>query len=100
MEDFSYLRREDNFIFSEDHYLNGLLLQLQLLTSTKPQSGFIRLLEKPADADEVQGVSGAQIRSVQEVLEDASIGATPQFAAAVGFCKKSIPYAIFAAWEQ
>jgi aspartyl-tRNA synthetase len=48
-----------------------------------------RLLEKLADADEVQGVAGAQTRSVQEVLEDASTGVTSQFAATVEFFKKS-----------
>jgi phosphoglycerate kinase len=48
-----------------------------------------RLFEEFADASEVQGVSGAQTRSVHKVLEDASTGATQQFAAAVELCKKS-----------
>ena len=47
-----------------------------------------KLLSKLADASEVPGVSGAQHRSVQEVLEDASTDATQQFAAAVEFSKK------------
>ena len=50
----------------------------------------IRPLSKFADASEVQGVSGAQIRSVQEVLEDASTGVTQQFVVTVEFPKKSI----------
>jgi hypothetical protein len=50
----------------------------------------LRLPSKLADADEVQGASGAQTRSVQEVLEDASTGATQQFVATVEFSKKSI----------
>jgi (E)-4-hydroxy-3-methylbut-2-enyl-diphosphate synthase len=48
-----------------------------------------RLLAKLAAGDEVQGVSGAQNRSVHEVLEDANTGATQQFAAAVELGKKS-----------
>ena len=52
----------------------------------------IRLLSKLADVDEVPGASGAQPRSVQEVLEDASTGATTQFATAVEFRKKSIAF--------
>ncbi|MCX6958546.1 MAG: tRNA guanosine(34) transglycosylase Tgt [Verrucomicrobiae bacterium] len=48
-----------------------------------------RLLSKFADADEVQGASSAQPRSVPNVLEDASTGATQQFAAAVEFPKKA-----------
>jgi hypothetical protein len=48
-----------------------------------------RLLAKLADASEVQGVSGAQSRSVQAVLEDTSTGTTQQFAAAVELGKKS-----------
>jgi dTDP-4-amino-4,6-dideoxygalactose transaminase len=48
-----------------------------------------RLLVKLAAGDEVQGVSGAQTRSVHEVLEDANTGATQQFAAAVELDKKS-----------
>ncbi len=50
----------------------------------------IRLLSKFAEADEVQDASGAQNRSVHEVLEDSSTGATQQFAASVEFRKKSI----------
>ena len=49
-----------------------------------------RLLSKFADADEVPGVSGAQNRSVHEVLEDSSTGTTKQFAATVEFRKKSL----------
>ena len=52
-----------------------------------------RLPSKLADADEVPGASGAQTRSVHEALEDASTGATPQFAAAVEFRKQSSPLA-------
>ena len=48
-----------------------------------------RLLSKLADACEVQGGFGAQTRSVQEVLEDASTEATQQFTAAVEFGKRS-----------
>ncbi|MFZ4116408.1 MAG: serine hydrolase domain-containing protein [Chthoniobacterales bacterium] len=50
---------------------------------------YSRLLPKLADVSEVQGASGAQTRSVHEVLEDASTGATQQFAAAVELGKKS-----------
>ena len=53
------------------------------------EATFIRLLVELAAASEVQGVSGAQTRSVHDVLEDASTGATQQFAAAVELCKKS-----------
>ncbi|MCX6958329.1 MAG: MBL fold metallo-hydrolase [Verrucomicrobiae bacterium] len=48
-----------------------------------------RPLLKLADASKVPGDSGAQTRSVQNVLEDASTGATQQFAAAVEFGKRS-----------
>src|SRR3990167_7568511 len=48
-----------------------------------------RLLSKLADADEVQGVDGAQKLSVQELLDASSTGATQQFAAEVEFRKKS-----------
>ena len=48
-----------------------------------------RLLSKFAAGDEVPGASGAQTRSVQDVLEDASTGVTTQFASAVEFRKQS-----------
>lgn len=48
-----------------------------------------RLPSKLAAGDEVQGASGAQNRSVHDVLEDSSTGATKQFASAVEFRKKS-----------
>lgn len=52
-----------------------------------------RPLSKLAAASKVQGASGAtQTRSVQNVLEDASTGATQQFAAAVEFSKRSKNY--------
>jgi len=61
------------------------------LNSSEPPSATSknRLLTELADASEVQGVSGAQTRSAHEALEDASTGATQQFAAAVELCKKS-----------
>ena len=49
-----------------------------------------RHLSKLADARKMPGASGAQNRSVQNVLEDSSIGATQQFPAAVEFSKMSI----------
>jgi sirohydrochlorin cobaltochelatase len=48
-----------------------------------------RFLAKLADNDEVQGVSGAQPRSVDEGRENTSTGATQQFAAALELGKKS-----------
>ncbi len=48
-----------------------------------------RLLSKLASADEVPGVDGAQQLSVHNVLDGASIEATPQFAAEVEIRKKS-----------
>ena len=58
------------------------------LPEATPQN---QLLSKLADANEVLGASGAQPRSVQDVLEDASTRATPQFAATVEFRKKLQP---------
>ncbi len=46
-----------------------------------------RILSKFAEADEVQGASGAQPRSVYGIHEDASTAATQQFAASVEFSK-------------
>ena len=57
--------------------------------SSKIGSVFNRLLSKLASVDEVPGADGAQRRSVHEVLDRASTGATQQFATEVEFGKKS-----------
>src|SRR3990167_8779289 len=51
-----------------------------------------RLLSNLADANEVQGVDGAQELSVYNILDAPSPGATPQFGASVEFRKKSITF--------
>ena len=51
-----------------------------------------RALSKFADADEEQGVGGAQSRSVHKVLEETSTSGTQPFAAAVEFGKRSIHF--------
>ena len=61
-----------------------------MLGARLSQGHQVRLVSKLADTDEVQGVSGAQSRSVHEVLEDTSTGTTKQFAVAVEFRNKSV----------
>src|SRR3990167_7515906 len=70
-----------------------------LMNSSSLQEGDekSRLLSKLADADEVQGVDGAQELSVYNILDAPGVdetirsnsGATPQFAVSVEFRKKS-----------
>ncbi|HLB33262.1 MAG TPA: deoxyribodipyrimidine photo-lyase [Chthoniobacterales bacterium] len=61
-----------------------------VLLEDKNNTTKIRLLSKLADADEVQGVDGAQELSVQKLLDAPSTGATSQLAASVEVRKKSI----------
>ncbi len=54
-----------------------------------------RSLSKLASVDEVPDASGAQNRSVHNVLEDSSTGAAPQFATEVEFSKRSENFRFF-----
>jgi segregation and condensation protein A len=78
----------DIYDISIEHITNQYLKYLEALEIVN-----IRPLAELADASEVQEVSGAQTRSAPKVLEDASTGATQQFAAAVELGKKSIEVA-------
>lgn len=69
-----------NFFYGIPHFAISIALQ------RVEKKG---LLSKLADASKVQGVSGVQPRSVQNVVEDASTGTTQQVAAAVEFSKES-----------
>jgi glutaredoxin 2 len=51
---------------------------------------YIRSLRKLASGSEVQGAHGTEDRSVFNIHEDLSTGATTQFAAEVEFQKRSI----------
>ena len=75
-------------------------MSLFLKTQTKPVATSVkssitqRLPAVFADADERQGVDGAQKVSVHEVLEASSTGATKPFAAAIEYRRRSQAFAL------
>ncbi|HLB34381.1 MAG TPA: NADH-quinone oxidoreductase subunit M [Chthoniobacterales bacterium] len=83
-----------NFLLGADGLSLTMLLLATLVSFSalwvSPQLDQIRPFLKLADADEVQGVDGAEKLSVQELLDASSTGATKQFTAEVEFGKGAV----------